>query len=124
MQYFIKGLKNYATFNGRATRTEYWMYYLFYMIIYFVILGIDIAGAAMENEALSLIGAVLIFLFILGLFIPTWAICFRRLHDVGKSGWYIFVNLIPIVGGIWFLVLMCTDSQPGKNQYGDNPKGL
>ena len=124
MQYFVKCLENYANFKGRATRKEYWMYYLFYTIFYFVVWSIDVAGSVMENKALSLVGAVLIFLFTFGLLVPTWAVCIRRLHDIGKSGWYILVNLIPIVGCIWFFILMCTDSQPGTNKYGDNPKGM
>ncbi len=124
MQYFVKCLKNYATFKGRATRKEYWMYYLFYTIFYFALWGIDLAGTSMGNENLSLVGSALVIIFTLGTLVPTWAVCIRRLHDVGKSGWYILVNMIPLIGCIWFLVLMCTDSQPGTNKYGDNPKGM
>lgn len=124
MQYFVKCLENYANFKGRATRKEYWMYYLFYTILYLVVWSIDAAGMVMENKAMSLVGSALIFLFTLGLLVPTWAVCIRRLHDVGKSGWYILVNLIPIIGCIWFFILMCTDSQSGTNKYGDNPKGM
>jgi uncharacterized membrane protein YhaH (DUF805 family) len=58
----------------------------------------------------------------IAVFVPALAVGVRRLHDVGKSGWYYFIVLIPIAGPIWFLVLMCTDSQPGDNQYGPNPK--
>ena len=56
------------------------------------------------------------------LLVPGLAVSIRRLHDVGKSGWYLLINLIPIAGPIWFLVLACTDSQPGHNKYGPNPK--
>jgi uncharacterized membrane protein YhaH (DUF805 family) len=56
--------------------------------------------------------------------IPGLAVTVRRLHDVGKSGWFYFIVLIPIIGSIWLLVLAATDSQPGRNKYGPNPKGI
>ena len=55
---------------------------------------------------------------------PSLALCFRRLHDIGKSGVWILVSLIPLVGWIWMLILLCKDSDPGANQYGENPKGM
>jgi len=124
MQYFIKGMKNYVNFNGRATRTEYWMFYLFYILFYFVAYGILMAGLFAQNDVVTILGSVLVIGFVLATMLPMWAVSIRRLHDVGKSGWFILVNLIPFAGPIWFLVLMCTDSQPGTNQYGDNPKGM
>jgi len=61
--------------------------------------------------------------YALAIAVPSWALTVRRLHDVGKSGWWIFINLIPLVGGIWFFVLTVLDSKPGDNQYGPSPKG-
>jgi len=84
----------YATFTGRAKRSEYWFFYLFYIIIYVV-----------GNENLM-------YLFIAPLIIPLLAAGVRRMHDVGRSGWFI---LVPIYN----LVLFCTDSNPGSNKYGD-----
>ena len=124
MKYFIKAFENYATFSGRATRTEYWMFYLFYTIFYFLIYGIIFVGAGMENDTVVLVGSGLVLLYVLGTLLPLWAVSVRRLHDVGKSGWYVLINMIPIAGVIWFLVLMCTDSEMGSNSYGPNPKGL
>ena len=92
----------YATFTGRAKRSEYWFFYLFYIIIYVV--GV-IAGVVVGNENLM-------YLFIAPLFIPLLAAGVRRMHDVGRSGWFM---LVPIYN----LVLLCTDSNPGSNKYGD-----
>lgn len=124
MKYFVKGFENYANFSGRATRTEYWMFYLFYTIFYFLIYGIIFVGASMENDTVVMAGSALVVLYVLGTLLPMWTVSVRRLHDIGKSGWFILINMIPIAGAIWFLVLMCTDSQPGSNSYGANPKGL
>ena len=66
---------------------------------------------------------LLYFVYALAIFIPSIAVCVRRLHDIGKSGWYYFIGLIPLVGGIILLVWFCTDSQLGENQWGANPKG-
>ncbi|MFN3568205.1 MAG: DUF805 domain-containing protein [Caldimicrobium sp.] len=56
--------------------------------------------------------------------LPYLAVTVRRLHDVGKSGWWILISLVPFIGLIWLLVLLCTDSQPGENKYGPNPKEI
>ena len=111
MNWYINVLKNYAVFSGRARRQEYWMFFLFNFIF---------------ALAASLIGmftfGVVYILYGIAVFVPSLAVAVRRLHDIGKSGWYWFIVLIPVAGPIWFLVLMCTDSQPGENQYGPNPK--
>jgi uncharacterized membrane protein YhaH (DUF805 family) len=105
MDYFIKVLKSYAIYTGRARRAEYWYFVLFNVIINFII-GF-IAG---------LIGAPIISTIIALLFIiPGIAVAVRRMHDVGKSGWY---ALIPIYN----LILACTEGEKGDNQYGPDPK--
>lgn len=110
MNWYFKVLKQYADFNGRARRKEYWFFVLFNaivgVILYFVGVGV-----------LSTIYSIFIF-------IPSLAVVVRRLHDIGKSGWMILIALIPIAGGIWLLILMFTDSQPGDNEYGPNPKAV
>jgi len=111
MKWFLKVMKQYADFNGRARRKEYWMFVLFYMIILIIAsildntLGLVVAGS---TGAIYLI-SVLIML------VPAIAVAARRMHDVGKSGWYM---LIPIYN----LILYCTDSETGSNEYGPNPK--
>lgn len=122
MDWFIKALKQYADFKGRARRKEYWMFILFYVLILLLAVGLD-----------SLIGSTFSFdvpfgfLFLisfLGLIIPCLAVLVRRLHDMGKSGWFYFVRFIPLVGPIMLLVWLCTDSEFGTNKWGENPKGL
>lgn len=121
MDYFISAMKNYATFTGRARRSEYWFFYLFYFI--FLVLAVildNLLGITIEDTGIG----PLYFVSILVLIIPGLAVTVRRLHDVGKSGWFYFIVLIPIIGSIWILVLMVTDGQPGRNKYGKNPKGI
>jgi len=119
MNWYLAVLKNYAGFSGRARRKEYWMFVLFNMIFAIVAIILDnVLGLTVGEPPYG----VFYFLFLLAILIPGLAVAVRRLHDVGKSGWMILINLIPIVGGIWLLVLMVTDSNPGENQYGANPK--
>jgi uncharacterized membrane protein YhaH (DUF805 family) len=61
-------------------------------------------------------------LYALAIILPALAVAVRRLHDIGKSGWWLFITFVPLVGSIWYLVLLATDSQPGENEYGPNPK--
>ena len=121
MDYFISALKNYATFTGRARRSEYWFFTLFYFIflVVAVILG-NLLGITIEDTGIG----PLYFISILAMIIPGLAVTVRRLHDVGKSGWFYFIVLIPIIGSIWLLVLMVSDGMLGRNQYGPNPKGI
>jgi uncharacterized membrane protein YhaH (DUF805 family) len=120
MNWYLKALKNYAGFSGRARRREYWMFFLFNIIFLVVAVLLDnLFGTAMENVGFGLF----YFLYALAILIPSLAVCVRRLHDTGKSGWFILISLIPIIGGIWLLVLMFIDGNPGENQYGPNPKG-
>lgn len=107
----------YATFSGRARRSEYWYFVLLQVIVTAVLNGLY---SATESVAFS---AILV-LFDLALLVPSLAVCWRRLHDIGRSGGYYFFVLIPLVGWILLLVWMCQDSQPGANQYGPNPKGM
>ena len=105
----------YATFDGRASRAEYWWFALFYTIVYVVALVIDLAA-----------GTTFVFILIvsLGLLLPTVAAGVRRLHDVGKSGWWYLIALIPFIGGIWLLVLCVQAGTPGQNQYGPPPQAV
>jgi len=118
MNWYLKVLKQYADFNRRARRKEYWMFLLFNFIFGIVVVSLDnILGIATEFGYGPLYG-----LYALIVFIPGFAVSVRRLHDVGKSGWMILITLIPFIGAIWILVLLCTDSNSGENQYGQNPK--
>lgn len=119
MNWYLKVLKQYADFSGRARRKEYWMFVLFNMIFAIVAMILDnVLGIAMEGIGYG----PLYGLYVLAMLIPGLAVAVRRLHDVGKSGWMILIALIPLIGLIWLLVLMVTDSNAGENQYGQNPK--
>ena len=120
MDWYIKVLKKYAVFSGRARRQEYWMFVLFNFIFSLVASLIDL-GIGVLTFAVFGFG-ILSILYAVAVFVPGLAVAVRRLHDVGKSGWYLLIILIPIAGPIWFLVLTVMDSQPGDNKYGPNPK--
>ena len=116
-EYYLNVLQNnYANFNGRARRSEYWFFTLFNTIA--------IISLAIFSAVIGSFGFILVLIYFLGIITPLLALITRRLHDIGKSGWFYLVAFIPLVGGIWILVLFCTDSNYGPNQYGLNPKGL
>jgi len=119
MNWYLKVLKQYADFSGRARRKEYWMFALFNMIFIIVAMILDNVLGLTVGE---LPYGVFYFLYAFAVLIPGLAVSVRRLHDVGKSGWMILIALIPIIGAIWLLVLTVTDSNSGENQYGLNPK--
>jgi uncharacterized membrane protein YhaH (DUF805 family) len=119
MNWYLKVMKQYADFDGRARRTEYWMFVLFNMIFSVVAVVLDnVLGIAMEGIGYG----PLYGLYVLAMIIPSLAVAVRRLHDTGKSGWMLLIALIPIIGSIWLLVLYATDGNPGENEYGSNPK--
>ena len=112
-------MKKYADFRGRARRTEYWMFVLFSAIFWVATMILDnLLGTKAKDDTVG----VFYYLFTWATVLPRLAVLVRRLHDVGKSGWWVFISLIPIVGGIWLFVLTVTDSDPGDNEYGPNPK--
>ncbi|NQT34353.1 DUF805 domain-containing protein [bacterium] len=113
MNWYIEVLKKYAVFGGRARRTEYWMFVLFNIIIAIAIGVIEgIVGSP----------AIVSGLYSLGVLIPSLAVAVRRLHDTDRSGWWILIALVPVVGFIVLLVFMVQDGTPGENQHGQNPK--
>ncbi|MBN1989515.1 MAG: DUF805 domain-containing protein [Bacteroidales bacterium] len=117
MNWYLKVLKQYADFSGRARRKEYWMFVLFNIIFAFAAIILDnVLGIAYSGYG-PIYG-----LYMLAMLIPSIAVGVRRLHDISKSGWMILVGLIPLVGAIWLLILFVMDSKPGANEYGPNPK--
>lgn len=113
MQWYLKVLSNYVGFSGRARRQEYWMFVLINVIIS-IVLGI--------LDAIMGTNSLLNGLYSLAVLLPSLAVTVRRLHDTGKSGWWLLISLIPIIGAIILLVFTCLDSEPEENQYGPNPK--
>lgn len=115
---FLDVVKNkYADFNGRARRKEYWGYTLIVVIISIVL---NIVFGLLANVASFF--AYIPYLVSLALLVPGIAVAARRLHDIGKSGYFLFISLIPLVGGLYLLYLMVQDSTVGSNEYGEDPK--
>lgn len=116
--YYMQALKKYAVFSGRSRRKEYWFFVLWYTII---IIGLGILDSILGTQTAKGIG-LLGTLYGLALLIPSLAVTVRRLHDTGRTGWWILIGLIPILGWIVLLVFMFLDSQPGSNEHGPSPK--
>jgi uncharacterized membrane protein YhaH (DUF805 family) len=112
MEWYLKVVKNYVGFQGRARRKEYWMFFLFNLIIGLVIGFV---------EGLLNLSQVLSTLYSLAILLPSLAVGVRRLHDTGRSGLWLLIGLIPLIGLIVLLVFFCEDSKD-ENQYGPNPK--
>jgi uncharacterized membrane protein YhaH (DUF805 family) len=119
MNWYLKVLKQYADFEGRARRKEYWMFILFNII--FAIVAIMLDGALGTNMAPLPYGYIY-FAYAAATLIPGLAVGVRRLHDIGKSGWFILLAFVPLAN-IWLLVLLATDGVRGDNEYGPDPKG-
>jgi len=115
MEWYLKVLRQFADFEGRAKRQEYWMFMLFNTIFLVIALILDnILGITFGR---TIFYGPIYTLYALVVFIPGLAVSVRRLHDIGKSGWYYLILLIPLAGPIWFLVLMIRESDKAKNQY-------
>ncbi|MBT1449654.1 DUF805 domain-containing protein [Glaciecola sp. XM2] len=112
MDWYIGVLKKYVEFNGRARRTEYWMFFLFNFIISILLGFID---GLLGTGFLGLIYALAVFL-------PSLAVGVRRLHDTGRSGWWVLIGLIPLIGFIVLIYFFVLDSDTGDNEYGPSPK--
>jgi uncharacterized membrane protein YhaH (DUF805 family) len=107
------GLQNYVNFSGRARRSEYWWFVLFYVIVLVVARILD--GVIGMSPLLYTVAA-------LALLLPSLGLAVRRLHDTNRSGWWILLGLIPIIGSIILIVFMVGEGTPGDNQYGPSPK--
>ncbi|MFQ7292702.1 MAG: DUF805 domain-containing protein [Monoglobales bacterium] len=117
--YFLKCLKHYADFNGRARRKEYWGFALFLALFYFAAFIV----AVIIDLLLEIpIFTILLNISILAFIIPGIAVTIRRLHDIGKSGAWYFVSFVPFIGGIWIFVLTLLEGEPRTNIYGPPTK--
>lgn len=105
--------ENYYNFSGRASRSEFWWFYLFNIILSAVIGIVFCWSENAMNIATGLVN--------LALLLPSLGLAVRRLHDIDKSGWWIFISLIPIIGWILLIIWYCKDSQMETNEYGPVP---
>jgi len=119
MHWFIDPIKSsYSDFSGRATRQQYWMFVLIYLLIYIGLSVVDgILGFGMES--VGFLSAI----FWLVTLVPAVAIASRRLHDINKSGWWQLISLVPVVGWIIAIVWLASKGQAEANQYGPSPYG-
>ena len=103
-------LSKYATFQGRASRSEFWWFYLFTIMVYAILYPLGIF--------VSSLFFILYFLFFIATFIPSISVTIRRLHDTNHSGWWYWISLIPLIGIIWLIVLLIFEGDDGLNDYG------
>ncbi|MEU4271717.1 DUF805 domain-containing protein [Streptomyces sp. NPDC026092] len=113
MNWYLDVLKKYAVFTGRARRQEYWMFVLFNILALIIVAVIDFAIGTYP---------LLYAIYALAVLLPGLGVTVRRLHDTGRSGWWILINLVPLVGGIILIVFLATEGNQTDNAYGPNPK--
>ena len=110
--------KDYATFHGRARRKEFWLYILFYVVASMILGFIDgFTGLFIGRTDVGVLSTV----FSLALMLPTWAVSARRMHDTNRSGWWVLISLIPILGGIVFMIMAALEGTKGNNRFGPDP---
>jgi uncharacterized membrane protein YhaH (DUF805 family) len=119
MEYYFSVLKNYAVFSGRARRKEYWMFTLMNIVVLMILVASDAFTSAFDTG--YGVGYLTIF-YSLAILIPSLAVTIRRLHDTGRSGWWYFIGLVPVVGSIAMLVFTLQEGNIGSNEYGQDPK--
>jgi uncharacterized membrane protein YhaH (DUF805 family) len=119
MSWFLAVVGKYATFKGRACRSEYWYFFLFYVLIF---VGLSIVDGIFDTYNSEQSVGLLSGLFAIAMALPSLAVGVRRLHDTGRSGWWLLIGFVPLIGGIVLLVFAVRDSNPGQNAYGPNPK--
>jgi len=112
---YLEVLQKYTVFDGRARRREYW---LFFLVNFIIAVAAGIIGAILRIPGLM---NIVVGIYFLAILLPSIGVCVRRLHDTGRSGWWILIGLIPLVGLV-LLFFMVLDSTPGENEYGPNPK--
>lgn len=113
MNWYLDVLKKYAVFTGRARRQEFWMFALFNVIAAIVLFAVDMALGTYP---------LLYVIYALAVLLPGLGVTVRRLHDTGRSGWWILIDLIPFVGAIILIVFLATEGDRHQNAHGPNPK--
>ncbi|MFT6464809.1 DUF805 domain-containing protein [Halopseudomonas sp.] len=121
MEWYLEVLRKYAVFSGRARRKEYWFFTLFNLLAMLVLSFIDgMIGMYSIEAGVGVLSGI----YALGILIPSLAVTVRRLHDTGRTGWWILLAFIPLIGALVLLIFTVLDSTPGSNKYGPDPKGI
>ena len=122
VSWYIAALKKYAIFNGRSRRMEFWGFALVNLLI---LIALGVVDFTNDAERLSLIGSARFSLIYgLAVLIPAISVTVRRLHDTGRTGWWLLINLLPVIGWLVILIFMLLGGKPQRNQYGPDPKGF
>ena len=125
MKWFIKCLRQYADFSGRARRKEYWIFKVFlYLVFLVIVIFCALIASLLSKDNQDVISILISIPIIVYLFfvIPLLAVSVRRMHDVGMSGWFLLINLVPSIGSLVFFIFTLFDSQYYENKWGPNPK--
>jgi uncharacterized membrane protein YhaH (DUF805 family) len=121
MHWYLDVLKKFAVFGGRARRKEFWVFALVNLLATLILGFVDVAtGLVSEQAGIGLFSGI----YSLGVLVPYLAVSVRRLHDTGRTGWWLLIGLIPLIGSIVLLVFFVLDGEPGQNRYGVNPKAI
>ena len=122
MEWYLKVMRdNYANFNGRARRKEYWMFTLFFLLLA-LLAGFVIGILSAVGETVAMIAIILAVVWYLAHLVPSLAVTVRRLHDTGKSGWFYLLAFIPYIGGLIIFIFTVIEGDKGDNKYGPDPK--
>ena len=117
MRWYIEVLKKYLEFKGRASRSEYWFFVAIHIAISFVLGIIDNMLGLVLSGGLGIVGGV----YLIAVLAPALGVTIRRLHDTGRSGWWLLLSLIPLIGPIVLIIFLVQGSKPGENNFGPYP---
>ncbi len=118
--WYLRAWKNYAVFDGRAQRKEYWLFLLVHLMLP---LSLTVVAVKLDPEGTGVSAVFAIFvLYAVASLVPSWALMVRRLHDTGRSGWWLLIGMVPYLGGLVTMVLMALKGDSGENEYGPDPK--
>lgn len=119
MNWFLFALSKYADFSGRSRRSEYGYFILFYLLLYFALTALDrLTGLFAGVTSIGVFAGI----FSLLMLIPSIAVSVRRLHDTGRSCWWLLISIMPVIGTLVLIAFALQDGQQGENRFGDNPK--
>lgn len=119
MKYYLKVFKDCLDFQGRASQSEFWFFFLFNILFS---ISAKLLDSILDLEIQTFRYGPIYQIYTLIVLFPGIAVTVRRLHDTGRSGWFIFIVLIPFIGIIWLIYVLAGESHPGMNQYGEKPK--